>query len=60
MKTFFVIIIIFSVCFSVWYYSSFNNPENLVLPNLKIDKLEMRIDSLEKRIIELENKIIEE
>jgi hypothetical protein len=55
MKTYLTISIIFIVCFGIWYYSSFNNKDNMVLPGLKIDKLEMRIDSLEKRIIVLEN-----
>lgn len=55
MKTYLTILVIFMVCFSIWYYSSFNNKNNLVLPGLKIDKLEMRIDSLEKRIVALEN-----
>mgnify|MGYP007032344002 CR=1 FL=1 len=55
MKTYLTILVIFTVCFVIWYYSSFNNKNNIVLPGLKIDKLEMRIDSLEKRITVLEN-----
>ena len=55
MKTYLTILVIFMVCFGIWYYSSFNNKNNIVLPGLKIDKLEMRIDSLEKRITVLEN-----
>lgn len=55
MKTYLTISVIFIVCFGIWYYSSFNNKDNMVLPVLKMDKLEMRIDSLEKRIIVLEN-----
>lgn len=55
MKTYITISIIFMVCFCIWYYSSFNNKNNIVLPGLKIDKLEMRIDSLEKRITVLES-----
>lgn len=59
MKIYFTILVIFMVCFSIWYYSMFNNKENLVLPYLKIDKLEMRIDSLEYKINKFE-KVIEE
>lgn len=55
MKTYLTILIIFMVCFGIWYYSSFNNKNNIVLPVLKLDKLEMRIDSLENRITVLEN-----
>lgn len=55
MKTYLAILIIFTVCFSIWYYSSLNNKENMVLPILKLDKLEMKVDSIENRIDSLEN-----
>lgn len=57
MKTYLTISVIFMVCFGIWYYSNFNNKENMVLPVLKLDKLEMRVDSIENRIDSLENLI---
>ena len=47
--------VLFCIGFSIWYYSSFNNVENMALPVLKLDKLEMRVDSLENRVVSLEN-----
>lgn len=55
MKTYLTIWIIFMACFGIWYCSSFNNKENMVLPVLKLDKLEMRVDSIENKIDSLEN-----
>ena len=55
MKTFLTILVIFMVCFYIWYCSSFNNPDNMFVPVLKLDKLEMRVDSIENKIDSLEN-----
>ena len=55
MKGYLTILVIFMACFSIWYCSSFNNPDNMCLPVLKLDKLEMRVDSIENRIDSLEN-----
>ena len=59
MKKYFFITIVASVCISIWYYTSFNNKENMALPVLKLDKLEMRVDSIENRIENIENLIQE-
>lgn len=58
MKTFLTIMVLFCICFSIWYYSSFNNKENMILPDLKLDKLEMKVDSLENRV-EIIEKLME-
>ena len=56
MKLFYIVLIIFA-CLSIYYCSCFNNPDNMVFPQLKVDKLEMRVDSLEKRIEILERNL---